>query len=540
MNPDNFIHNTSEAIANASGAGFQEGPPPQHPPPDEIPASTSGDTNFQALKTYGHDLIEQAGKIDPVIGRDEEIRSVLCILSRRTNSNPVLIGKAGVGKTAVFEGLAQRIARGDVPSTLSYVRLISLDMDVLMAGSKYWGEFEERLKAVLKEVEDAAGKVVLFIDEIHCSCVLGAGRLEGSMNAAYLFEPLFATGQLRCIGATTLKKYRKFVEKDAVFKRRFQQVYVAVPSVADTISILCGLKERYEGYHLVRIQHRALVVAAELSARYINGRHLPDKAVDLVDEACANVRIQHDRRPEEIANMARRRIQLEVEMDAPEKEKDKASKSRHTDVRKELDDLRNKLQHLEMRDKMEKEILDELRRVKLKREELLPALQEVESRMNSRHVAVLQYGALQEIDAANAQLEGKTGGENIMLLENVGPDQIAEVISRWTGIPVIMFGQNKKERLIGLAERLHKRVVGQDQAVDAVAEVVLRSRAGFDWPRQPTNSFLFLGPTGVGKMELAKALAEQLFDDETLIVRIDMSMYMEEHSIAQLIGAPPA
>ncbi|XP_048443865.1 chaperone protein ClpB1 [Pyrus x bretschneideri] len=517
MNRDKFTHKTNETSESDSG-------------------DDSEDTTLKTLKTYGRDLVNQAGKLDPVIGRDEEIKRVETILSRRTKNNPVLIGEPGVGKTAVVEGLAQRIVGGDVSSNLADVRLIALDMGALVAGATHQGEFEERLKAVLKEVEEAKGKVILFIDEIHL--VLGAGRTEGSMDAANLFKPMLARGQLRCIGATTLEEYRKYVEKDAAFERRFQQVYVAEPSVPDTISILRGLKEKYEGHHGVWILDKALVVAAHLSSRYITGRHLPDKAIDLVDEACANVRVQLDSQPEEINNLKRKRMQLEIELHALERENDKASKARLVEVRKELDELRDKLQPLVMKYGKKKERVDELRKLKQKREEALVALAEVKRIYDLARAADLRYGTIPEVETIIAKLEGSTD-ENLILTETVGPEQIAEVVSRWTGIPVTRLGQNDKERLIGLAERLHKRVVGQDQAVDAVAEAVLRSRAGLGRPQQPTGSFLFLGPTGVGKTELAKALAEQLFDDENLIVRIDMSEYMEQHSVSRLIGAPP-
>ncbi|KAG7542919.1 P-loop containing nucleoside triphosphate hydrolase [Arabidopsis thaliana x Arabidopsis arenosa] len=496
-----------------------------------------GEVNLQALKTYGIDLVEQAGKLDPVIGRDKEIRRVVGILSRRTKNNPVLIGEPGVGKTAVVEGLAQRILKGDVPINLTDVKLISLDLGAMVAGTTLRGQFEERLKSVLKEVENAQGKVVLFIDEIHMA--LGAGKASGSTDAANLLKPMLARGQLRCIGATTLEEYRTHVEKDAAFERRFQQVFVAEPSVPDTISILRGLKEKYEGHHGVRIQDSALVVSAQLSARYITARRLPDKAIDLVDESCAHVRVQLDSQPEEIDNLERKAMQLKIEIHALEKEKDdKASEARLVEVRKELDDLRDKLEPLTIKYKNEKEIVNETRRLKQKRDELMIALQEAERQHDLPKAADLRYGAILEVESAIAKLE-KSAKDNVMLTETVGPENIAEVVSRWTGIPVTGLDQNEKKRLISLADKLHERVVGQDEAVKAVAAAILRSRVGLGRPQQPSGSFLFLGPTGVGKTELAKALAEQLFYDENLLVRLDMSEYMDRYTANKLIGAPP-
>ncbi|XP_061998087.1 chaperone protein ClpB1-like [Rosa rugosa] len=493
---------------------------------------------FKALNTYGRDLVKQAArKLDPVIGRDDEIRRVVQNLLRRTKNNPILIGEPGVGKTAVVEGLAQRILTGDVPSSLADVRVIELDMGALLAGTQYRGELEKRFKAVLKEVEKANGKVILFIDEIHL--VLGSGTADGSnMNPANLLKPMLARGQLRCIGATTLEEYSKFVAKDAAFERRFQKIFVAEPSVEDTISILRGLKERYESHHGVRILDQTLVVAAQLSSRYITGRRLPDKAIDLVDEACANVRVRLDSRPEEIDYLERKRMHLQVEVHALDKEEDRRSKARLFEIRKELDELGDKLEPLLIKYKNEKEGIDQVHLLKQKREKLLLALAEAERNCDFAKAADLRYGAIEEIESAISKLEGSSN-ENMMLTETVIPEHIAEVVSRSTGIPVTRLDQNGKERLIVLAERLHKRVVGQERAVDAVAAAVLRSRAGLGRSEQPTGSFLFLGPTGVGKTELAKALAQQLFDDENLIVRIDMSEYMEHHSVSRLIGAPP-
>ncbi|PAN04649.1 hypothetical protein PAHAL_1G081300 [Panicum hallii] len=403
--------------------------------------SAPGDANFQPLRAYGRDLVEVAGKLDPVIGRDDEIRRVAVILSRRTKNNPVLIGAPGVGKTAIVEGLAQRVLRGDVPGGLRGVRVVELDVGALVAGATYHGQFEERLKAVLREVEEADGKVILFVDEIHL--VLGAGRAGGSMDAANLLKTMLARGQLRCIGATTLDEYRRYVEKDAAFERRFQQVFVAEPSVKDTVSILRGLKEKHEGHHGVMIQDRALVVAAELSSRYITGRHLPDKAIDLVDEACANVRVQLDSQPEEINRLVRKRIELQVHLHALGKETDKQRKAQLVEVRKELDDLRAQLQPLQTKYRKEKERIDEMRKLKQRREEMLPNLEEAERRQRLDRAADIRYGALPEVEAAIAKLEAEAG-DNMMLVEAVSPEQIAEVVNRWTGIPVTSLGQNEK------------------------------------------------------------------------------------------------
>ncbi|KAJ3091373.1 hypothetical protein HK102_000783 [Quaeritorhiza haematococci] len=507
--------------------------------------SKSSDSTYEALSKYAIDLVGMAeqGKLDPVIGRDDEIRRVIQVLARRTKNNPVLLGEPGVGKTAIVEGLAQRIVRKDVPQSLQ-CKLFSLDMGALIAGAKYRGEFEERLKAVLKEIKDAQGGVILFIDEIHT--VLGAGKTEGSMDAANLLKPMLARGELRLIGATTLGEYQKYFEKDAAFERRFQRVYVQEPSVEATISILRGLRERYEAHHGVRIQDTALVTAALLANRYITDRFLPDKAIDLVDEACANTRVQLDSQPEAIDNLERKHLQLEIEATALAKESDAASKQRLAKVKEEMAHIREQLKPLKLRYENEKGRIDELRTLNTKLEELNRKIAQAENRRDLALAADLKYGAVPELKKRIAEVEKQVAEEksrgldkNKLLSEEVGPEQITEIVSKWTGIPVTQLSKSQADRLLHLSETLHKRVIGQDEAVDAVAEAVIRSRAGLAGEHQPIGSFLFLGPTGVGKTELAKTLAAELFDDEKFMIRIDMSEYMEQHAVARLIGAPP-
>jgi ATP-dependent Clp protease ATP-binding subunit ClpB len=500
------------------------------------------ESTYAALEKYGRDLTQlaRAGKLDPVIGRDEEIRRVVQVLSRRTKNNPVLIGEAGVGKTAIAEGLAQRIVNGDVPEGLKDKQIVALDLGALVAGAKYRGEFEERLKAVLKEITNAAGQVILFIDELHT--VVGAGAAEGAMDASNMLKPMLARGELHCIGATTLDEYRKHIEKDAALERRFQPVYVDEPTVQETISILRGLKERYEVHHGVRIQDGAVIAAATLSHRYIADRQLPDKAIDLIDEAASRLRMEIDSKPAALDAVDRQIMQLEIEREALKKEKDKASKERLKGLEKELADLKEESSHLRTRWETEKQAIESLQSVKERIEETKTAIEQAERRADLEEAARLRYGTLRELESQLERGEARLAevqADGRMLKEEVEAEDIAAVVASWTGIPVSKLLEGEVEKLLKMEERLHQRVVGQDEAISAVANAVRRSRAGLQDTHRPIGTFIFLGPTGVGKTELARALAEFMFDSEEAMVRIDMSEYQERHTVSRLIGAPP-
>ncbi|MFO8192981.1 MAG: ATP-dependent chaperone ClpB [Bacillota bacterium] len=504
--------------------------------------SDSPEDTYEALLRYGRDLTEEAekGKLDPVIGRDDEIRRVMEILSRRTKNNPVLIGDPGVGKTAVVEGLARRIVARDVPEGLKEKKIIALDMGALVAGAKYRGEFEERLKAVLKEVQEAEGKIILFIDELHT--VVGAGAAEGAMDAGNLLKPMLARGELQCIGATTIDEYRKHIEKDAALERRFQPVRINQPSVEDTISILRGLKERYEVHHGVRIQDSSLIAAAVLSDRYISDRFLPDKAIDLVDEAAAHLRTQIDSMPAALDEITRRVMQLEIEEAALKKESDPASLERLDKLQKELAELRAEADAMKAQWQTEKQSIGRVRSIKREIDEVRTEIEKAEREYDLNRAAELKYGRLNDLERRLKREEERLAGkqkENMLLNEEVSEKEIAQVVSRWTGVPVSRLLEGEREKLIRLEDILHERVIGQDEAVSAVADAVLRARSGIKDPNRPVGSFIFLGPTGVGKTELARTLAEALFDDERNMIRMDMSEYMEKHTVARLIGAPP-
>ncbi|MFQ3877132.1 ATP-dependent chaperone ClpB [Staphylococcus xylosus] len=502
------------------------------------------EANYEALEKYGRDLVEEVrqGNMDPVIGRDEEIRNTVRILSRKTKNNLVLIGEPGVGKTAIVEGLAQRIVRKDVPESLLDKTIFELDLSALVAGAKYRGEFEERLKAVLKEVKDSDGRILLFIDEIHM--LVGAGKTEGAMDAGNMLKPMLARGELHCIGATTLNEYREYIEKDSALERRFQKVNVSEPDVEDTISILRGLKERYEVYHGVRIQDKALVAAAELSDRYITDRFLPDKAIDLVDQACATIRTEMGSNPTELDQVNRRVMQLEIEESALKNESDNASKQRLQELQQELSNEKEKQNAIQSRVEEEKEKIAKLQEKRTELDENRKALEDAENNYNLERAAELQHGTIPELEKELRELEdafqNEQNGDNERIIrEIVSDEEIGDIVSSWTGIPVSKLVETEREKLLNLSDILHERVVGQDKAVDLVSDAVVRARAGIKDPNRPIGSFLFLGPTGVGKTELAKSLASTLFDSEKHMIRIDMSEYMEKHSVSRLIGAPP-